>query len=165
MPGVTRSFFPLFAPCAKSVSQLLCNHAFPRSFTKTPGWGAVSFPNVQTLGCSGIPTNSCNRMWLCGKLCGLKGGMDEDEEANSVRGCNASHVAPIGNDRECLARSERRTKWSAQRLARHGAFDSDSRGHADRRGERSAAKEPAHFSARGAHCKSDGRFGGDSRRG
>src|SRR5712664_4371394 len=113
MPGVTRSFFPLFAPCAKSVSQLLCNHAFPRSFTKTPGWGAVSFPNVQTLGCSGIPTNSCNRMWLCGKLCGLKRVMDggEDAEANSLGYGNA------GDERECLARSQRRTKWRAARDA------------------------------------------------
>src|SRR6266851_3002245 len=150
MPGVTRYFFPLLALRAKSVSQLFCNHAFPHSFTKTPGWGAASSLDIQTLGCSDIPTNSCNRMWLWGKLCGLKGVMDEDEEANSVRGCNAGHVGPVGNDRECRARSERRTKWRAERGARRGAFDSDSRGHADRRGERSAAKEPAHFCARGA---------------
>src|SRR5258708_1762606 len=153
MPGVTRSFFPLFAPCAKSVSQLFCNHALPRSFTKTPGWGAASSPDVQTLGCSGIPTNSCNRMWLCGKLCGLKGVMDgvEDEEANSVRSCNAGHVGPVGNERECLARSERRTKWRTERGASRVAFDGDSGGNVDRWSERSAAKEPTHFCARGAH--------------
>src|SRR5260370_32277571 len=152
MPGVPRYFFPLLALCAKSVSQLFCNHAFPHSFTKTPGWGGAAFSlDIQTLGCSDIPTNSCNRMWLCGKLCGLKGGMDEDAEANSGGGGNAGHVGPVGNDRECLARSERRTKWRTERGASRVAFDGDSGGNVDRWSERSAAEEPTHFCARRAH--------------
>src|SRR5260370_23276282 len=164
MSGVTRYFFPLLALLAKSVSQLFCNHAFPRSFTKTPGRGAASSFDIQTLGCSDIPTNSSNRMWLWGTLCGLKRVMDggEDEEANSVRSCNAGPVGPVGNERECLARSERRTKWRTERCASRVAFDGGSCGHADRWGERSAAEKPAHLCARGAHRKSGGRFGGYS---
>src|SRR5260370_41629460 len=73
---------------------------------------------------------------------------DEDEEANSVRSCNAGHVGPVGNDRECLARSERRTKWRTERGASRVAFDGDSGGNVDRWDERSAAEEPAHFCAR-----------------
>src|SRR5438270_10821637 len=59
-----------------------------------------------------------------------------DEEANSVRGCNA------GDERECF-------EW-AERRASRGAADGDSRGNVDRRGERGAAEESAHFRARGA---------------
>src|SRR6266404_4710909 len=60
-----------------------------------------------------------------------------DEEANSVRGCHA------GDERECFA--------GAERGARRAAVDSDSRGHADRRGERSAAEKSAHLRARRAY--------------
>jgi hypothetical protein len=75
----------------------------------------------------GSVRNSCNRMWLCGKLCGLKGVMDggEDAKANSLRYGNA------GDERECLARSERRTKWRTERGASRVAFDGDSGGNVD----------------------------------
>src|SRR5260370_13187426 len=70
MPGVPRSFFPLFALCTKSISHLFSNHAFPHSFKKTPGWRASFSPSldVPTLGPSHTPGNCCNPVSLCGKL-------------------------------------------------------------------------------------------------
>src|SRR6266849_3617068 len=52
MPGVPRSFFPLFALCTKSISHLFSNHAFPHSFKKTPGWRESFSPSLDlpTLG-------------------------------------------------------------------------------------------------------------------
>src|SRR5437763_688530 len=55
-----------------------------------------------------------------------------DEEAHSVRRGNT------GDERECFAGAGR------------SAFDGDSRGYADRRGERSAADESTQSGARGA---------------
>src|ERR1700687_4929344 len=89
--------------------------------------------------------NCCNRMRLWGKLCGSRGVMDGDDEANSVRGCNA------GDSRECLARSERRTNRRTERRARRGSVDGYSGGNVDRWRGRRATQEPTYFCARGAH--------------
>src|SRR5258708_13469544 len=124
MPGVTRSFFLLFAPCAKSVSQLLCNHAFPRSFTKTPGWGGSLSPTFRRWDVQAFRRILAIAWGFAASYAGSRGVMDggEDEDANSVRSCNAGHVGPVGIEREGLARSERTPNWSTARGASPLAF-------------------------------------------
>src|SRR5260370_25607293 len=145
------------SPALSSLFSLLAQRVFHTSFPiirfralsqKHPGggrslsptfrrWDVQAFRRILAIACGFGASYACSR-----------GVMDEDEEANSVRSCN---VGPVGNERECLARSERRTKWRTERCASRVAFDGGSRGHPDRWGERSAAEKPAHLCARGAH--------------